>query len=465
MYPRRFSLYKGESPFEREINPLHPWVSGMMGFYAIDEGGGAKVYDVTGKSPALSFFGWGANNPWINTVGSSLNCIYDDAGANGTLPASLQSGLPLTIVVGWRRIGSTNGNAELAGILYQTAWSSPFVVFNVYASGNTLNAEVNNAGSYSSIANMATGLTDNTDYVSAISLTKIGLSFYNNGILTYSDATSRSNPTYSATSLITIGATQSLSGRHLNGLIRWVGLWNRDISVGSLAEISGSVNAIRQIYRSRRRHVFGASGIITATSAITLASDTFAGSAGFSDSASSAITLGSDTFAGSAGFSTAATMALTLASDTFAGSAGFATAATSAITLASDTFAGAGGSGALGSMAITLGADTFVGSAGFTAPASMGLTLGADTFAGAATGGAVASGTMSITLASDTFAGSAGFATTATSAIMLGSDIFVGAGSGPIVSFVIYVDPTRATVLPEDAQIAEIAPERATVLQ
>ncbi len=113
---------------------------------------------------------------------------------------------------------------------------------------------------------------------------------------------------------------------------------------------------------------------------------------------------------------------------------------TMTVTLGPDTLAGSASTTIAGSLAVTLSSDTFVGAAGVGIAGSMVITLSPDIFVGAATVGTIPVGSMVITLS---------------------PDIFVG-NSGGLIS---YVSPTRATVLPEDSSISEIAPEKATVIQ
>lgn len=254
MSQRIFGQYKGERPFEKEIDPWHPLVTGLQAFFPIEEGGGANIYDLV-SGLAMASQNFGSTNPWISTGSvSGLNCNGNNFGFQANLPPRLQLALPISLACGLRCLGTPSSSCSVWGVAYDAAYDSPYNSYQFFYSGSAWTLGYNSANTNQTLSSSQAAVTG-VDIVLSATLTATTQAIYYQGQVKGSGSASISNPTYGSPAVLQFGLP-SLLFYDLASVVCWGAIWSRALTVGEHAEIGSNIYAIRQIYQQQRPRIF-----------------------------------------------------------------------------------------------------------------------------------------------------------------------------------------------------------------
>jgi hypothetical protein len=207
------------------VDWCHPDNTGLvylMGGYAGTHGAGGIVTNLVGSIPATMSLRTTAR--WSNAIAGQggLLCSATSDGAEVATPARLQLALPITIACTVRSIGTPIASASIFGIAHNNANSTPFLSACIGLNGGSqIQYQCNSAGTFAGVASART-LASFTSPARIVCVhTAASVLIYINGVLDTSSVSARSNPTYGATSLLSIGNFTGIS-RNTNAAI-WGG--------------------------------------------------------------------------------------------------------------------------------------------------------------------------------------------------------------------------------------------------
>lgn len=132
-----------------QVNFGHPLASGLVGCFPLNEAGGVKVTNIVSNYQ----YGFTGTPTWQNSQGGiGLNTASNSTYVFGTAEPLLRQTTAVSVL--WRGylVGTSAANTEYAGVLYNSAVTSPFVGYDVRADGSQLIAGAWNDGSFHSDA-------------------------------------------------------------------------------------------------------------------------------------------------------------------------------------------------------------------------------------------------------------------------------------------------------------------------
>ncbi len=240
MISRLWSTYKGEQPFEQEIDPRHPWCQGLVMFWDFAAGAGLPREIISGTAPSASTaFGWSidGNGSTGSFNGTTTNLTYTQLRSVG--PAVSWAGRCVMV-------DATSNSMLIERSTVNATWA-------ILTQGSTLRAR----GGYE--------LDRSSFYIGSLSNTWFSWCFRDNGSATsntancvgYLNGIPQINPDNDNTAPIAntndihLGNYDN-SNYFLNGRQDWHAVWNYQIPHAMAVEIGSSSNAIRQIYRRRQ---------------------------------------------------------------------------------------------------------------------------------------------------------------------------------------------------------------------
>lgn len=194
----------------------------LMGGYPGTQSAGGVVPNLVSSIPANLSLKTTAK--WANAVPGigGVFCSALNDGAEISTPTRIRLTLPITIAVSVRSYGVPTGSSGIFGIVPNNTNGSPFVssAIGVDAGGN-INYGTNSAGTFGAVvtSRLLSSLTSPSRI--AVVHTSASISVYINGVLSTSSVSSRSDPTYAATSLLYAGSYTGVS-RNVNATI-WGG--------------------------------------------------------------------------------------------------------------------------------------------------------------------------------------------------------------------------------------------------
>ncbi len=240
--------WDSKPPVGTQIDWSHPLATNLLWFSGALEGRGTLLADqVAGVNLATE-----GSATWTTGSMSALSCASTGYGAQGIIPSRLQIPLPITLIVACRWNGAApSANAHIHGMFVNNTGSSPNAYRITWDSTPTYVIPVLAVG--------ATGTTSwaptaNADVVIASEFTSASaFKWYVNGTLNTSGSfTGGVNPTWTATSNISIGQPVGLSARNAQVIVYWAGIWAPVLPAAIHAAIGSSVNAIWEMFPMRR---------------------------------------------------------------------------------------------------------------------------------------------------------------------------------------------------------------------
>jgi hypothetical protein len=224
------------------VNTSNSLTANLAAAFLLNEGSGTTTKDYVSGSLSLTLAGgiaWSLNGLTASAVNHR---------ASATTPAGLKLSLPITIYL--RLIpasGNPTVNASYFGVAYNSTETTPFVGYNLDASGNTTPAyrgDGNSAGTFKQT--IQTTQQPNLDAGTAIDLAFVmtagGGTLYRNGTSIATIAGPFSNPTYDATSIMGFGDIVPL-GRNSKAEFVFGYIFSDDMSA-SLATIQADPYAL-----------------------------------------------------------------------------------------------------------------------------------------------------------------------------------------------------------------------------
>lgn len=202
-------------------------------------GWGSKFVDLTGSTnlPALT-----STYAWSTSIrgGSFGSTAISDAIGKGfgmTAPARLQIGIPFTISAWVRTLGAITANTEICGMTYDNAGNSPWVTYAFrFNSSSNLGAGWNSAGTMYTFDSTTPAGGPSGWWHLAFSVTASRQVFYIDGVQADLGTSTRSNPNYSATSILYIGS-RTASDASRNTQIDDFSVWTRAFSASEVVAL------------------------------------------------------------------------------------------------------------------------------------------------------------------------------------------------------------------------------------
>jgi hypothetical protein len=236
-------------PYGALIVRRHPITKGLLGFYPLNEGGGLVASDAMQGALGLTPQAYSGESPWAMALGAAAN--FHNAGSfRGVLPAAFQPGLPITLAVAFRIIGSPSASFPV--------WS----VFSTNSStGRVVSLEMPTTTSITGVAggivNTAAGsaFSTNQDIVVSCSFASGNTVLYYNGNQNAASAATYSL-TYSATSTLAIGYQPGLGARNGQGYVYWTAWWNRTLTAAEHLFVGSSINSVWSIFQASRGYQY-----------------------------------------------------------------------------------------------------------------------------------------------------------------------------------------------------------------
>ncbi len=229
-------------PFGTPLDLSYPLTGGLRGFYALNENEGATCSDATGNLN-LSTTGFGASNPWGSGASIGLSCPSSGMGAMATVPAALQWSGPITLAVGFRRLGTPTSFGNLCGLFPTNSNANPYRVAAILWSPTA--GQVESYWCYNtSYEGPATSTRIvATDVNSVVSMTFVpgnpgAQLLYINGLLDSTFAQPQ-YPFWTSTAQFAIGAYPGYAANS-DSLIYWAGWWSRALTAGEHAALAGN---------------------------------------------------------------------------------------------------------------------------------------------------------------------------------------------------------------------------------
>lgn len=225
------------------VDWCHPDNTGLvylMGGYQGTHSSGGVVPNLVGSIQASLSLKTTAK--WSNAIPGQggLLCTANGDGAEITTPARIQLALPITIACTVRSIGTPTASASIFGIAHNNANSSPFLSACIGSNGaSQIQYQCNSAGTFAGIATARTLASFASPTRIVCVHTAASVLIYINGVLDTSSVSARSNPTYGATSLLSIGNFTGIS-RNTNAVI-----WG-----GRIQNYAADVNWVARDYRA-----------------------------------------------------------------------------------------------------------------------------------------------------------------------------------------------------------------------
>ncbi len=228
-------------PFGTPLDLSNPLTKGLRGFYALNENDGATCADATGNL-SLATTGFGASNPWGSGTSIGLDCPPAGMGAMATLPAYLQWSGPITIAVGFRRLGNTTRYGNLCALYCTNADASPYRVASIMWGAKA--GQIESEWCYNSTLEpslLSSGIIA-AGVDSVVSMTFVpgnpgAQSLYINGRQD-STAAEPQYPTWTSTAQFAIGTYPGYSPAGANSLIYWAGWWGRVLAPSEHAALA-----------------------------------------------------------------------------------------------------------------------------------------------------------------------------------------------------------------------------------
>lgn len=247
MRNRLFNQYKGESWIEPELDPNHPWTDRLQGFYAFEEGGGPKAYDPAGRHHGtLNSLTWSrdAVGGYLSGFlgGTTTSTTYVDCGASAALNPT--AAISLLAWIYPTTIGPGAANYVVARD-HNTGGRS--FAFGISSSSNV---RLDVGGPV--VLDAGGGIVANAwQCISCSGVSGGTYTGYLNGKQVSSATGGALNVATGATNIGRRSFTNSNLG--YIGRIHLVAIWSRVLTAAEHAEIGAHINAIRQVYRPRRR--------------------------------------------------------------------------------------------------------------------------------------------------------------------------------------------------------------------
>jgi len=238
-------------PLGTQIDWSNPLAGGLDWFAPFNEGGGGKVADIVAHT-SLAFSGspsWSAGGSSV--MGSGLLLTATNSGVNTLIPASVQANFPCSLVCAFRWTGTApDANSNILCTQVNTTNSSSNAARLLWTSTAATIGIIWPAGSVTNIAAVTAGV----DYVVVVSFGVTSQSawvFGANGTLTtFAQTVTLTQPSWQATSSISIGQQAGGTARNSQILFYWGGLLGRAIT--GLAEAAQWAASPWQIFRPNR---------------------------------------------------------------------------------------------------------------------------------------------------------------------------------------------------------------------
>jgi hypothetical protein len=166
-------------------------------------------------------------------VADGAECDAAGEGFEATTPAGLKLALPLTLACRVKVTATPDDGAGFFGLVHNNSDTNPWYSAEIYSgTGGTTTVRVglNSGGTFAALISSAD--VSNIIGVWAVIVavyTASGITAYLDGVSIYSDATSRSNPTYGATSLVHVGNYTGVS-RDSNIILDAAAIWSRALT-------------------------------------------------------------------------------------------------------------------------------------------------------------------------------------------------------------------------------------------
>jgi hypothetical protein len=235
--------YTARPPYGAKLNRRHPLLTGFLGFYAINEGGGIYATDLSG---VLNLKAQGySSNPWIRGVDTAIDAL-NSASFYGTVPTALQVSYPITMACGVRAISTPVNQLPFAGV-YSTNSTTTRLV-SIEGVNNT-NITVYGGGSSNPLT--VSGITLGTDQVCSAVADGSSITAYIGGVQKGTISASYSL-TWTSTSTFALGWWPGIAARTGEAYIYWAAWWNRALTPGAHLYIGSSINAIWQLFTPPR---------------------------------------------------------------------------------------------------------------------------------------------------------------------------------------------------------------------
>jgi hypothetical protein len=208
------------------LDKENPLAQGLIGFYAINENTGTTLNDACNQ---LNLTALGAGNLWgAGSLGPGLSLTTTGRGAQGVVPAALQSGWPMTLAIGFQVLGTPSNSAVIWEISYNSINLSPFIVANVQYEGTTgLQLQWNSAGTQQSLVYPTFTPVAGAIHVVLCEITPSSQSIWLDGQMVASASGSLSSPRWTSTSTLCIGSFSGYTQTTPNMVVYWSGWWNR----------------------------------------------------------------------------------------------------------------------------------------------------------------------------------------------------------------------------------------------
>jgi hypothetical protein len=212
-------------PIGTPLDPDCGLYNGLVFYTPLWEGAGKTIQElITGLT--LNFNGASTWAPGGRYVG--LKCAANTDGAQATLPARYVNGgspsllgYPMSIVVGFRGLGTGSNNAPLCGIAVDNAGGAFYGAIRNSAGGDTLvGLGAQNFVIFGSTFSLA-------DHVAGLTITGTTCTAYQDGLQSATASVSNTGPTWTSNAIFFVGDPATYNNRYSNTLVYWVAVYNR----------------------------------------------------------------------------------------------------------------------------------------------------------------------------------------------------------------------------------------------
>jgi hypothetical protein len=229
-------------PLGTQLERASALTRGLVWFAPLWEAAGNGIGDVAAGTNLTTIPG----TPWgSGAMGGGLNCNTNGYGAAAIISSALQLPVPITIMVGVQCKGAPSNTVPFLGLFQTENTNSRALSFEYVSSVASLSFQWN--GTSTNVEYVWSPVTG-TNYVLAVTATSSTVVFYINGIAVSTQSASPAAGSYSGTPQLTLGSGNTFySGRNINMLFYWGGLWNRALAASEVGQL-GSPNSIWQIF-------------------------------------------------------------------------------------------------------------------------------------------------------------------------------------------------------------------------
>ena len=228
------------------IDVTHPWAPGLMGYYAMTEGGGTALTDWGPYALHLTTLGYSGINPFIfGAYGSALGLVVTGRGAQAVVPSGMRVGWPITFAVGFRSATNSVSNSVVIETSYTSSNVSPYIVWNLQRNSATaLQVQWNSAGTQNNLTVTSPTWGVKTDHVIVCQVGPTSQRVFADGVELGSSSYTLSDPNWTSGSTFFLGSYSGYTGSNAGGSVYWAAWWHRLFRSSELAAMSSQVPSV-----------------------------------------------------------------------------------------------------------------------------------------------------------------------------------------------------------------------------